>query len=457
MKKIQQRAFLCVIICMFLVLGMMVFLYEYITKSDQWFIKPYNRHLYSDQQKLTSGTIEDINGVFLSGVQNGERRFSADEALRIANLHVVGDAKGKIGTSALSLYTDYLVSYSPLTGATGITEEGNRLTLTIDSGLNVVAREALGEHAGCIAVYNYLTGEIICLVSTPDYDPENVPEDIENNPAYDGAYLNRFYSSTFRPGSVMKILTTEAILSELSDAEERTFTCTGSLPVGDNVITCEKAHGTLSLADALAQSCNCTYAALSVELGGETLQQYVRKAGLTKSYFLDGIHTLKGSFELATVSDYQLGWAGVGLYHDLVNPCSLLIYLGAIAGDGRAALPTTLHSVLSSKGRTLYEHHPVKTDPMMSSEIAARLQTYMKNNAAVKYDLSRFPTDELGAKSGTIETKTGKSNCWFAGFITDEKMPYAFVVYMEDAGSGNRVAGAAASKVLTALYEKKQR
>ncbi len=452
MKKIQRRALLCVGICLFLTFGMIFFLYEYGTKGDRWFIQRYNRHLYSDQQKLLSGTVEDINGVLLSQVQDGSRIFSQDEATRIANLHVVGDAHGNIGTAALSLYADYLISYSALSGAGGITEEGNHLTLTVDSRLNIAAREALEDHAGCVAVYNYKTGEIICLVSTPDYDPEHVPEDLESNPAYNGAYLNRFYSSTFRPGSIMKLITLEAVLSEIPDAETRTYTCTGSLPVGDNIVTCERAHGTMSLADALARSCNCVFADLSVELGGQTLQRYVRKAGLTHSYTLGGVHTAKGSFELATITDYQLGWAGVGLYHDLVNPCSMLIYLGSVAGDGRAALPTTLQKV-TADGKLLYEHKPEKTSQLLSAEIAGKLRSYMKNNAATMYDLSRFPTTEIAAKSGTIETKTGKSNCWFAGFLTDSEMPYAFLVYMENAGSGNRVAGSAAAKVLHALYE----
>lgn len=453
MKKIQRRAFLCVGICLFLTLGMFYFLFEYATKGDQWFLQRYNRHLYSDQQKLMSGTIEDVNGVLLSQVHDGSRVFSTDKAVRIANLHVVGDAHGNIGTAALSLYADYLVSYSSLSGAGGITEEGNHLTLTVDSHLNVVAKEALEDHTGCIAIYNYKTGEIICLVSTPDYDPDNVPEDLESNPIYDGAYLNRFYSSTFRPGSIIKLVTLEAALCEIPDAETRTYTCTGSLPVGDNIVTCERAHGKMTLADALACSCNCVFADLSVELGGETLQRYIRKAGLTHSYTLDGLHTAKGSFELATVTEYQLGWAGVGLYHDLVNPCSMLIYLGSIAGDGRAALPTTLQKVTTASGKLLYEHKTEKTTQILSTETADKLRSYMKNNAAKMYDLSRFPTTEIAAKSGTIETKNGKSNCWFAGFLTDSQMPYAFLVYMENAGSGNRIAGSVAAKVLHALYE----
>ena len=54
------------------------------------------------------------------------------------------------------------------------------------------------EHAGTVAVYNYKTGEVLCMVSAPSYDPLNVPEDIETNDRWKGAYVNRFLSSAWR-------------------------------------------------------------------------------------------------------------------------------------------------------------------------------------------------------------------------------------------------------------------
>ncbi len=452
MKKMQQRAFLCVLVCLFLALGMLLFLFRYFTEGKKWFVQDYNRHLYSDQQILLTGSVEDTNGVLLSYVKDGTRFFSDDASLRIANLHVVGDAKGNIGSSALSVYADKLISYSAANPLRSLDGEGNRLTLTVDATLNKTAYEALNGHSGTIALYNYKTGALLCLVSSPAYDPVSVPDDLETNPLYDGAYLNRFFSSTFRPGSVVKIVTLHAALSELPDVENRQFVCTGELKIGDNTVTCEHAHGTMTLSEAFARSCNVTFASLATELGGETLQEYVQKAGLTQSYALGTIRTAKGSFALVTVSDYQLGWAGVGLYQDLVNPCSLLIYLGAIANGGSAALPTYLEKISDGNGNVIYQTQTAKSGLLVKPEIAQKLTAYMKANCALTYDLSRFPTENIGAKSGTIETKTGKSNCWFAGFLTEEEYPYAFVVYMENAGSGNRVAGEAAAKLLHALY-----
>ena len=66
-------------------------------------------------------------------------------------------------------------------------QRGNDLYLTIDARYNYTAYEALGGKSGTVAVYNYETGEILCMVSAPSYDPLNVPEDITTNDRYKGA------------------------------------------------------------------------------------------------------------------------------------------------------------------------------------------------------------------------------------------------------------------------------
>lgn len=79
---------------------------------------------------------------------------------------------------------------------------------------------------------------------------------------------------------------------------------------------------------------------LAVELGGSTLERYAGKAGLTSRYSVNGIPTAAGSFSLTGISDNDLAWAGVGQYHDAVNPCSMLVYMGpSPRWKGRRPLP----------------------------------------------------------------------------------------------------------------------
>ena len=68
-----------------------------------------------------------------------------------------------------------------------------------------------------------------------------------------------------------------AAIETLNDYESRTYTCTGSTEIGGQTITCPSAHGDMDIHGALANSCNCFYAQLAVEMGGKTMWQYAKK------------------------------------------------------------------------------------------------------------------------------------------------------------------------------------
>ena len=90
--------------------------------------------------------------------------------------------------------------------------------------------------------------------------------------------------------------------------------------MGGETITRPFAHGEMDINDAFASSCNGVFAQLADELGAETIAQYAKQAGLLDRYSVSGISTAAGSVELEGATSAQLGWAGVGQYHDLVNP-----------------------------------------------------------------------------------------------------------------------------------------
>ena len=87
-------------------------------------------------------------------------------------------------------------------------------------------------------------------------------------------------------------------------------------------------HGSQTLTQAVQHSCNVAFAQIAQELGPGTLEKYTEQAGLTDSYSISGLPTAKGSFDFDGITDGQLGWAGVGQYHDQVNPAALMIYMG---------------------------------------------------------------------------------------------------------------------------------
>lgn len=259
------------------------------------------------------GTVLDRDGDVLSSAENGKRTYYDSETVRKATLHAVGDLQGSIGTGALNAFADKLTGYNLFNGAFGA-DRGNELYLTIDARYNYEAYQALNGHAGTVAVYNYKTGEILCMVSAPSYDPLHVPADIETNDRYRGAYLNRFLSSAFTPGSVYKTVTLAAALEELPDLFDRTWTCTGSVQIGEETIVCSGTHGEQHIGDAFANSCNAAFAQIAAELGADTLKRYTEKAGLTDSYsggrsaYRQGLLRLGGHHGRGA----GLGWRGPG-------------------------------------------------------------------------------------------------------------------------------------------------
>ncbi len=447
----ERRALLCLVLAGCLLAGLVLFILLWAVRGERWAASAFNRHLYNNQGILISGTVLDRNGEVLSTVdEEGDRIYPGDKTCRKATLHVVGDLYGNISTGALKAFAQQLTGYNLIWGAFGA-ERGSELYLTIDTELNETAYQALDGRKGTVAVYNYQTGEILCLVSSPTYDPLNVPSDLEENDKYEGAYLNRFLSSTFTPGSVFKTVTLAAALEELEDLEDGTWTCSGAVQIGDGTVTCAAAHGEQDIWGALSNSCNVVFGQLAVELGSQTMERYTEKAGLTNSYSIDGISTAKGSFDFTEEASGDLAWAGVGQGKDSVNPCSLMIYMGAIANGGKAAVPRLIQQVDTPGLLPALPRFTHWTKRLIAPDTAETIAEMMVNNVQTAYGTKRFPNMELGAKSGTAEVGgEEKPHAWFAGFLQNEEAPYAFVVLVENGGSGADVAGTVASKVLRA-------
>ena len=448
MKKIEKRAVLCLLLAGALLAGTALFVFRFVVHGGSW---ASWLPVFSGQP--AAGRVLDRDGDVLTWVEeDGTRRYYDGATVRKATLHAVGDAEGRIGTGALVAFADKLSGYNLLTGAYSPLGRGNDLYLTIDARYNYIAYNALGGRKGAVGVYNYKTGEVLCMVSSPTFDPLYPPEDAEDNPAYEGVYLNRLLSGTFPPGSVYKTVVLAAAIENLPDLFDRTWTCTGSTQVGDGAVTCPHAHGEQDIYAALSNSCNGVFAQLAAELGEDTLARYTEQAGLTASYSVNGLNTAAGSFDLDGLTANELGWAGVGQYNDLVNPCALMVYMGAVANGGRAAVPRLVLKTENALGLPSLPALPSRTGALIAAGTAETLADMMARNVTDQYGASRFPNMDLCAKSGTAEVGGGKSpHAWFAGFLRNEDAPYAFVVLVENGGSGADVAGSVAAQVLDAV------
>ncbi len=451
MKQISKRALCALAVAGVLLLGALVFVAVYLVRGDDWIVFSGSPHVYTNGN-LDAGIVTDRDGTTLLEQTDGARSYAADLTVREATLHLLGDRYGNISSTILEQYADLLIGYNPITGIYRARDERNTLRLTVSAEVQAAALEALGGRAGTVGVYNYKTGEILCAVTAPTYDPDNVPDIAgDTTGAYSGAYLNRLTQATYVPGSIFKVLTAAAALETIEDIEEQTFYCAGTLDIGGDTITCSGVHGTVTLEQALAHSCNCAFAEIALEVGADTLTEYAARAGLLDSYSFDGITTPAGNFDLTDAANSEIAWAGIGQYTDLVSPLGYMVFMGAVAGGGQAAEPYLADAVVAQSGRETYSAEVRMTDSMLSAQTAERLQEMMRNNVVSIYGAQQFGDLTVCAKSGTAEVGGGLSpHATFAGFVLDDDCPLAFIVVVENAGSGSGVCAPIAAAVLRA-------
>ena len=432
MKKLEGRAVLCLILAAILVIGTGFFTVRLALHGGEWASFYANQHVFTEGV-LAVGTVYDRNGTVL--LENDEEgpHYHEDAAVRRSNLHVTGDKGSNIVTGANVAFRSRMIGYNFVTGTKGLLfGSGREVTLTVDAEANRVAYEALAGRDGLVCVYNWRTGEIVTLVSAPSFDPEN---ESEAGNAKSGAYINKAISATFTPGSVFKLVTTAAAIENITDLNRWTFQCTGSYEIEGDTVTCSQSHGTVDIYGALANSCNCAFAELTLQLGSDVMEEYVEKLGLTDSYDINGIGSAEGSF-IFDAANYNLAWAGIGQYEDQLNPLSMMVYMGAIAGGGETKSPILLDGSHAS------------SVSLLDSSTAVMMQELMRNNVVENYGDENFPGLDLHGKTGTAEVGEGRSpHSWFCGYSGD----YAFAVCVEHGGSGIGAAAPVANQILQYL------
>ena len=409
----KNRAKILYFLSFLFLLGFGFFLWEYANYADRWAFFPGAPHT------SVKAVVTDRTGEILTASQ--------DALLRKATVHWLGDKRGNI----VAPITKIDRPYNLINGLYSYGGFQPQIRLTLQAELQKAALSALGDYRGTVAMVNYKTGEILCAVSTPTFDPEKIGERV------DSMYLNRFTQGLYTPGSIFKLVTLAAALEEKPDLEEETYFCAGSLPFGKNKVTCPYPHGRQSLGEAFRNSCNCYFGHLATILGGETLKFYAERFGITEAITFDGITTAKGKFEATTSVD--LAWSGAGQFTTLINPCSFLTFVSAVANGGEKINP-----YIVAEGTT-------QRELILSRKTAIKLQAYLRSNVRDKYGDCHFPGLSVCAKTGTAEVGTNKPNAMLCGFVKNESLPVAFFICVEEGGSGEKTCIPIVEKLLSLL------
>jgi len=444
MRRITARAWILLALALAFLAGLVVLASGFARNGALWATNRANAHIYTKGAIARAGRILDVNGVVLAQTKDGKRVLHAEASMRRATLHAVGDPQGYVSTGAHAAFRGRLTGYSRATGLHQLVQngEGSDVRLTIDANVTRAAHWALDGRRGAVGVYNYKTGDVLCMVSSPNYDPMNKPRNIEDNPAYEAVYLNRLLHGLFTPGSTFKVITAACALEHIPDIWSREFRCDGGYNTGDGRVACREKHGKLGFEKALNVSCNSAFAQMAVELGQKNLQAAAHKMGFGQVYRADKIPLAISRFQSGPMSPLELGWAGVGQHTTLANPAQMMLLMGAIANGGKGIAPK-----LQARSGLLPARPALHIDPA----IAVTLKDLLRSNVANSYDTGgrRTPGIAMAGKTGTAEVDGKRPHAWFVGFALD--MPYAIVVVGENAGGGLAVAFEIAVKIMNAI------
>lgn len=458
--KMTARRGLVVLLLIAVVLGGLGFLgFKFAVNGEKWATLRANLHLTEDGSFVGAGNIVDRNGEILAQTQGNERIYNDSERIRRSVLHIIGDTEGYISSGVQTAYKTQLTGYNSVTGLYSLKRygRGNDINLTLDSKVCATAFDALNGRKGVVAAYNYKTGELICSVSSPNYDIRNKPseETIQKNENgnFDGLYMNRLIDGLYTPGSTFKIITTASVIENKTDINEWSYECRGETFIDGVKITCPNAHGKMNFEEAFTKSCNCAYAVLTEEIGGDALSETAEEFGFSKKYSFGNAFTSASVFDLTNARSGDIAWAGVGQYTTLVNPYHMLTVLGSVANEGNAVLPYVVSNVTSPDGKVLKEATAV-TESRITADLANTLKEMMRKNVENNYGDGKFKGLEMCGKTGTAEIADGvKPHSWFVGFSKNESCPVAVVVVVENGGWGSSAALPVASTVMNEIYK----
>ena len=459
MKMTSKRSLVVLFLVLAFVAGMSFLGYKLTVNGEAWATLRANEHLTENGSFIAAGNITDRNGEILARTESNQRVYNDSERIRRSTLHIVGDTEGYISSGVQTAYKTQLIGYNHITGLHSLIKNGrgNDVTLTLDSELCALAYDKLNGRKGVVAAYNYQTGELLCSVSSANYDIRNKPtaaEIAENKDGkYDGIYMNRLIDGLYTPGSTFKIITAASVLENNSSTDDWEYTCTGETNIDGVKVTCPRNHGSLSFKTAFSNSCNCAFAQMSADLGKKKLTSTANKFGFGQSFAFGKGQTEKSRIDLTNAEKGDVAWAGVGQYTTLVNPYQMLTVVGSIANGGTVVLPYVVASVSTPEGRVVEEAVP-QSQEYISQGLAASLKDLMRYTVENNYGDWRFKNLLMCGKTGTAEVSDDQSpHSWFVGFSSNPDCPVAIVVVVENGGWGSSAALPIASAVMESAYK----
>ena len=368
---------------------------------------------------------------------------------------------------------------------------GNNIVLTIDRKLQKKARELLIEMVeqteatgGVVIAQDPNNGEILSLVSYPDYDNNLFIGGISSteyqhliDPESNKPLFNRAITGLYPPGSVFKPFVASGALQENTITENTSFFAPGFLTIGRQRFVCwiwgqhGSRHGNVNVVQSLEESCDIFYYTISggygdfEGMGSDAIVQYAdafgfnNKTGIDLPFEKNGSVPSKLSYE-EEGKQWRLGDTynmAIGQGYVLATPLQIVNATSAIANGGTLFKPTLLKEILSHDETTLIDHDPIIlnqnfVDKYNIDIVRKGMQQVVYGDHGTAKILRTLPITVAG-KTGTAQYQNNqKEHAWFTAFAPFEDPKISLVVLVEGGGEGSKAAAPIAKELLRMYF-----
>ena len=344
---------------------------------------------------------------------------------------------------------------------------GRSLVCTIDAELQELAEELMEGKVGSVVAIEPSTGEILLMVSSPTYDPNDlVGKNLRLNynkllrnpqrPLY-----NRAVSSHYPPGSTFKLVQGLIGLQEGVLKPSYRYPCAGGYTyAAGRKMKCHPHPSPLDLRAAVANSCNAYFCYVfrdiidnkkyeNVKAGLDVWTDYVRSFGFGRTLDSDFANETRGyvptsefynrvyrnSWKSQTIISLSIGQGELGC-----TPLQMANLAAIIANRGYYYIPHIVRSVegVDSLEQRFYEKQYTKVDAEHFEPIVEGM--WQGVNVAGTSTRAAVAGLDICGKTGTAQNPHGRDHSTFLSFAPKDDPKIAISVYVENGGFGATIA-----------------
>lgn len=456
--NVNKRIIRVLVAISFLFLALITYLLWFnMFKAGDISTNSYNKRQWESEQSVKRGDIYSSDGVLLAETEiDGDARIRKYPRGRLYS-HVIGYYSQVYGKSQLEMSRDdELLGKGNISISLGEMRYGNNLNLTIIDELQEYAYDQLDGRNGAIVAMEPTTGQILAMVSLPDYNPEKIEDnwadmmEDESSP-----FLARATQGLYPPGSTYKIVTGAAAYD--NGLTEETFDDNGKFEKGDVTVYNygKESHGHIGVKEAFEVSSNYAFCTLGYEMGAERVKAEAEKFGVNKSFDFD-IPVSQSQIQYKRMSDLDAALVSIGQGGLVMTPLHVAMMGSAIANHGRMMKPYLVETVTTNNGTVVGQSKPSVLYDCVGAACADYVQDMMigvvesgtGKNAQIR-------GMSVAGKTGTAETDSGKDHAWFVGYAPADNPTICVAVILEnDGSSGGSTACPIARNVIRKFLNK---